>query len=206
MKRARDKSLPQQRIGAEQPAQMPYRRPANTPSTAPPSLRMCAQLESTVAWASSADFRAWRHRDQTYRTNSPSSVVGNICCAVRFAFESCADQPAAVDRDTSLDILVSWLYDLAENHSVEVNKVKELLLQLIDAEHRLYRFKQILEQANAIPLEKLNPEKEADREVLREALVLIVTEQQNAKKAVVQYITGQSTSSAQRPAKSHRSE
>jgi len=125
---------------------------------------------------------------------------------VRFAFESCAEQPAAIDRITSLDILVSWLYDQAENHSVEVNEVKELLLQLIDAEHRLYRFKQILEKANAIPLEELTTEKIADREVLREALILIVTEQQNAKKAVVQYITGQSTSSAQRPAKSHRSE
>ena len=84
--------------------------------------------------------------------------------------------------------------------------MKELLLQLIDAEHRLYRFKQILEKADAIPLEKLTTENEADREVLREALILIVTEQQNAKKAIVQYITGQSTSSADRPAKSHRSD
>ena len=206
MKRARDKSLPQQRIGAEQPAQMPYSRSANTPSTAPPSLRVCAQLESTVAWASSANFRAWRDRDQTYRRKSPSSVVGNISSAVRCAFESCAEEPAAVDRITSLEILVSWLYDQAENHSVEVNEVKELLFQLIDAEHRLYRFKKILEKADAIPLEELTTEKKTDREVLREALILIVTEQQNAKKAVVQYITGQSTSSADRPAKSHRSD
>ena len=140
MKEARDESLPQQRIGAEQPAQMPYSRPANTPSTAPPSLRMYAQLEIIVASASSANFRE----------KSPSSVVRNISSTVRFAFESCAQEPAAVDRITSLDVLVSWLYDQAENHSFEVNKVKELLLQLIDEEHCLYRFKQILEKADAI--------------------------------------------------------
>ena len=63
---------------AEQPAQMPYSRPAVTPSTAPASHKVCAQLESTVAWASSANFRAWRDRDRTYRRKSPSSVVGNI--------------------------------------------------------------------------------------------------------------------------------
>ena len=200
MKEARDESLPQQRIGAEQPAQMP-----NTPSTAPLSLRVRAQLKRTVAWASSAHFQAWRNRDQAYRKESPSSVVENISSAVRFAFESCAEEPATVDPITSLDVLVSWLYDQAENHSFEVNKVKELLLQLIDEEHCLYRFKQILEKADAIPLEKLTTDQKADREVLREVLILIVTQQENAKKAVVQYITGQSTSSAQRPAKSHRS-
>ena len=84
--------------------------------------------------------------------------------------------------------------------------IRDRLLQLIDAEHRLYRFKKILEKADAIPLEELTTEKKADREVLRETLILILTEQQNAKKAVVQYITGQSTSSADRPAKSHRSD
>ena len=84
--------------------------------------------------------------------------------------------------------------------------MKELLLQLIDEEHHLYRFQQILQTADDIPLEKLTTEEKADREVLREVLILIVTQQENAKKAVVQYITGQSTSSAQRPAKSHRSE
>ena len=201
MKEARDESLPQQRIGAEQPAQMP-----NTPSTAPLSLRVRAQLERTVAWASSAHFQAWRNRDQAYRKESPSSVVENISSAVRFAFESCAEEPATVDPITSLDVLVSWLYDQAENRSVEVNEVKELLLQLIDAEHRLYRFKQILEKADAIPLQELNAEKETDREVLRKVLQALYIEQQNAKKAIVQYITDQSTSSAQRPAKSHRSE
>ena len=196
MKRARYNSLPQQRISAEQSAQMPYSRSANLPSPAPPSLRVYAQLESTVASASSANFRA----------KSPSSVVGNISSAVRFAFESCAEHPAAVDCVTSLDILVSWLCDQAENHSVEVNEVKELLLQLIDAEHRLYRFEQIVEKAEEIPLEELTTESEADKEILRETHILIVTEQQNAKKAVVQYITGQSTSSAERPANSPRSE
>ena len=137
---------------------------------------MYAQLESTVALASSPDFRAWRDCDQS-EIVSASNVVENISSAVRCAFESCAEQPAAVDHITSLDILVSWLYDQADNHSVKVNEVKELLLQLIDAEHRLYRFKQILEKADAIPLEELTTENEADREVLREALILIVTEQ-----------------------------
>ena len=200
MKEARDESLPQQRIGAEQPAQMP-----NTPSTAPLSLRVRARLQRTVALASSAHFEAWRNRDQALCKESPSTVVENISSAVRFAFESCAEEPATVDPITSLDVLVSWLYDQAENHSVEVNEVKELLLQLIDAEHRLYRFKQILEKADAVPLEEWNAEKETDREVLRKVLQALYIEQQNAKKAIVQYITDQSTSSAQRPAKSHRS-
>ena len=175
----------------------------NTPSTV--SLRVRARLQRTVALASSAHFEAWRNRDQAYRKESPSSVVENISSAVRFAFESCAEEPATVDPITSLDVLVSWLYDQAENHSVEVNEVKELLLQLIDAEHRLYRFKQILEKADAVPLEEWNAEKETDREVLRKVLQALYIEQQNAKKAIVQYITDQSTSSAQRPAKSHRS-
>ena len=178
----------------------------NAAQPAAPSLRLLAQLETTIALASSANFRAWRDRNQTYRTKSSSSVVGNISSAVRFAFESSAEQPAAVDRTTSFDILVSWLYNQAENHSVEVNEVKELLLQLIDAEHRLYRFKQLVAKADAIPVEQLTPESEADREVLRETLILVMTEQQKAKKTVMQYITGQSTSSGERPAKSPRCE
>ena len=126
---------------------------------------------------------------------------------MRFAFESSAEEPAAVERlKAVLNSLVSWLYHQAEDHSVEVNEVKELLLQLIDAEHRLYRFKKIVAKADAIPLEELNPESEADREVLRETVILIMAEQQNAKKTVMQYITGQSTSSAEQPAKSLRSE
>ena len=84
--------------------------------------------------------------------------------------------------------------------------MKELLLQLIDAEHRLYRFKKLVAKAYAIPLEELTAESEADREVLREALILFMSEQQHAKKTVMQYITGQSTSSGERPAKSPRSE
>ena len=180
--------------------------PGNAAQSAAPSLRLLALLETTIASASSANFRAWRDRNQTYRTKSSSSVVGNISSAVRFAFESSAQQPAAVDRTTSFDILVSWLYNQAENHSVEVNEVKELLLQLIDAEHRLYRFKKLVAKADAIPLEELTPESEADREVLRETLILVMTEQQKAKKTVMQYITGQSTSSAERAAKSPRCE
>ena len=34
---------------------------------AAPSLRVLAQLESTVSSASSANFQAWRDRNQTYR-------------------------------------------------------------------------------------------------------------------------------------------
>ena len=141
MKRAQDKSSAQHPIGAEQPAQMPYSRPANTPSTAPPSLRMYAQLEIIVASASSANYRAWRDRNQTYSRKSPSSVVGNISSAVRFAFESSAEQQAKSDRVASFDVLVSWLEDQAEKHCVDVSEVKELLFELIHAEHRLYRFK-----------------------------------------------------------------
>ena len=124
MKRARDTSSTQNRSGAEQPAQMPYSRPANTPSNAPPSLRMYAQLEIIVASASSANYRAWRDRNQTYSRKSPSSVVGNISSAVRFAFESSAEQHAKVDRIASFDVLVSWLEDQAENHCVDVSEVK----------------------------------------------------------------------------------
>ena len=141
MKRARDTSSTQHRSGVEQPAQMPYSRPANTPSTAPPSLRMYAQLEIIVASASSANYRAWRDRNQRYSRKSPSSVVGNISSTMRFAVEGSAEQQAKVDRIKSFDILVSWLEDQAENRSVDVSEVKELLFQLIHAEHRLYRFK-----------------------------------------------------------------
>ena len=183
MKRARYDPLPKKPISPEEPAEMPCSTPANTPSAEPPSLRVCAQLESTVASASSANFRA----------KSPSSVVGNISSAVRFALENSAEHPAPVDCTTFLDILVSLLCDQAENHSVEVNEVKELLLQLLDAEHRLYRFNQIVERAEEIPLEDLTTESKQDRKVLRETHILLVTEQQNAKKAVVNYVTGEST-------------
>ena len=132
--------------------------------------------------------------------------MGYISSAMRFAFESSAEQQALVDRIASFDILVSWLEDQAENRSVDVSEVKELLFQLIHAEHRLYRFKQLVAKADAIPLEELTPESEADREVLRETLILVMTEQQKAKKTVMQYITGQSTSSGERPAKSPRCE
>ena len=84
--------------------------------------------------------------------------------------------------------------DQAENRSVDVSEVKELLFQLIKAEHRLYRFKKIIAKADAMPLEELTTESEADREVLREALILIMTDTHNAKKAVIQCVTGQSTS------------
>ena len=43
-------------------------------------------------------------------------------------------------------------------------------------------------------LEELTTESEADREVLREALILIMTDTHNAKKAVIQCVTGQNTS------------
>ena len=67
--------------------------------------------------------------------------MGNISSAVRFAFESSAEQHAKVDRIASFDVLVSWLEDQAENHCVDVTEVKELLFQPIHAEHRLYQFK-----------------------------------------------------------------
>ena len=70
--------------------------------------------------------------------------------------------------------------------------MKELLFQLIRAEHRLYRFKKIIVKADAMPLEELTTESEADREVMREALILIMTDTHNAKKAVIQCVTSQS--------------
>ena len=45
-----------------------------------------------------------------------------------------------------------------------------------------------------MPLQELTTEGEVDREVLREALLLIMTDTHNAKKAVIQCVTGQSTS------------
>ena len=72
--------------------------------------------------------------------------------------------------------------------------MKKLLFQLIHAEHRLYRFKKIVAKADAMPLEEMTTESEADREVLREALLLIMTDTHNAKKAVIQCVTGHSTS------------
>ena len=66
--------------------------------------------------------------------------------------------------------------------------------------------KKIIAKADAMPPEELTTGSEADREVLREALILIMAEQQNAKKTVMQYITSQSTSSVERSAKSPRSE
>ena len=45
-----------------------------------------------------------------------------------------------------------------------------------------------------MPLEELTTEREADGEVLREALILIMTDAHNAKRAVIQCVTGQSTS------------
>ena len=65
--------------------------------------------------------------------------MGNISSAVRFASVSSADQHAKVDRIASFDVLVSWLVDQAENHYVDVSEVRELLFQLIHAEHCLYR-------------------------------------------------------------------
>ena len=42
-----------------------------------------------------------------------------------------------------------------------------------------------------MPLEELTTESEADREVMREALILIMTDTHNAKKAVIQCVTSQ---------------
>ena len=154
MKRQHDGPWRQQRSGAEQPATVSYRRPAPRPSTSSDdsmypvtgaaSLRVYARLEISVATASSADYRTWRDQNTAYGRRSPSHVVGHISGAVRFAFECSAEQPAIdVQRPAPFNVLVGWLESQAENHDVDVREVKELLCQLIGAEHRLYRFKKL---------------------------------------------------------------
>ena len=142
MKRQHDEPWVQQRSGAEQPGPSTSLDDSMHPVTTMPSLRVYACLENSVATASSAHYRSWRYQNKAYGRRSPSHVVGHISGAVRCAFECSAKQPAIdFQRPAPFNVLVGWLESQAENHDVDVRKVKELLCQLIGAEHRLYRLR-----------------------------------------------------------------
>ena len=203
MKRQRDAPSIRERSGAEQPAPVSYRGPAPRPSTssddtvdpatAAASLRVYACLEGSVATANSAVYRSWQEQNSAYGRRTPSHVVGHISGAIRFAFKCSAEQPAIDDqRQVPFNVLVGWLESKAEYHDVDVHDVKELLCQLIGAEHRLYRYKEIVARANDLPLEKLTAENRADKKVRREIFTLVEAATQTAKRNLIGCVTGQS--------------
>ena len=203
MKRQRDAPSIRERSGAEQPAPVSFSGPAPRPSTssddtvgpatAAASLKVYVCLEISVAAANSADYRGWQEQNSAYGRRTPSHVVGHISGAMRFAFKCSAEQPAIEDlRPVPFHVLVGGLESKAEYHNVDVHEVKELLCQLIGAEHRLYRYKEIVARANDLPLEKLTAESRADKEVLREMLTLAEAATQTAKRNLIECVTGQS--------------
>ena len=80
-------------------------------------------------------------------------------------------------------VLLGWLVDKRCVHGTDLEDGKELLWDLVQREHQLFRFKEMLRKANEME-HCGSQEKMIDRRVLNEIMPLVEQASDNAKRAL----------------------
>ena len=118
-----------------------------------------------------------------------SNLVEHISSAIRQRFASSAAQPAMQSvPKVPFTVLLAWLSRKAQQRGVDLGDVKELLCEFASEEHRIYRFKQIVAQANSLGEAEMSVEQLSDQKVLNELLPLVEHATFSARKDLIDLI------------------
>ena len=157
-------------------------------ATALPSTRdTMLEIKGMIYSASAGDYRSWRkaHPDEPRR--SAGSLVGNLQLAIQ---EKCHCSTGSAETSGKSDeprvpfaVLIGWLVEKMCAHGTDLEDGKELLWDMVQREHQLFRYMEILRKANEME-DCGSEERSIDKQVLNEILPLVQEASENAKRTL----------------------
>ena len=113
------------------------------------------------------------------------TILSYLARVIRSKLASDGPQPVVQSEPKiSLEVLLGWVHLKARLEGVDIEEMKQLLLELAEVEHQLIRFKQMVDKAESIGVAELSEQQQIDKNVMRKILLKIQQEAVSTKTAL----------------------
>ena len=188
------RNFPRKRAAPGTPELQPRSPPFPPPWTAtgegtalPTTLDALLEIKGMIYSARASDYLNWKKAHPNEPRKSAGNLIGHLQVAIRQKFHcsagSTGQSAKSGEPKVPFAVLVGWLVEKMRAHGTDLEDGKELLWDLAQREHHLWRFTQILRKANEMEL-GISDEKMIDRRVLNEIMPLVEQASATAKNAL----------------------
>ena len=153
-----------------------------------PSTRdMVLEIKGMIYSASAGDYRSWRKAHPDEPRKSAGNLIGHLQVAIRQKFHSSAGSNGQSAKSGEPKVpfaaLIGWLVEKMRAHGTDLEDGKELLWDMVQREHQLFRYMEILRKANEME-DCGSEERSIDKQVLNEIMPLVKEASENAKRTL----------------------
>ena len=179
-------ALPRTRDSAAKPAgQSDHKKRV---ATALPSTRdTMLEIKGMIYPASAGDYRSWRKVHPDEPRKYAGNLVGNLQLAIRQKYHcstgSTEKSAKSGEPRVPFAVLIGWLVEKMCAHGTDLEEGKEFLWDMVQREHQLFRFTEILRKANEME-DCGSEEMSIDKQVLNEIMPLVKQASENAKRTL----------------------
>ena len=157
-------------------------------ATALPSTRdTMLEIKGMIYSASAGDYRSWRKAHPDEPRKSAGNLVGNIQVAIRQKYHCSTGSAEKFAKSgeprVPFAVLIGWLVEKMCAHGTDLEDGKELLWDMVQREHQLFRYMEILRKANEME-DCGSEERSIDKQVLNEIKPLVQEASENAKRTL----------------------